>query len=100
MPETCENCGETIGKLEVGHMYKNVVVCDRCIGKLRLAEQRSMQPQQGKSPNMPAGQDKTPRAIETKDDLRRKTDTVVGRLFFWFLVVALAMILLAVISSQ
>lgn len=32
--ETCANCGQGIGKLEVAHVWGNHVVCSRCYGKL------------------------------------------------------------------
>lgn len=37
MPETCENCGKTIGSLETPHLHKDHVVCHAC--KKALAEQ-------------------------------------------------------------
>jgi hypothetical protein len=34
MPETCENCGSTIGALETAYVLKNHVVCRACFSRL------------------------------------------------------------------
>jgi hypothetical protein len=33
--ENCENCGQLIGKLEIGHMYRDHILCDECNRRLR-----------------------------------------------------------------
>ncbi len=34
-PETCENCGNTIGRLEQAYVWRDCVVCEACFKKLR-----------------------------------------------------------------
>jgi hypothetical protein len=34
LPETCSNCGDRIGNLEIPHLWREQVVCAPCYGKL------------------------------------------------------------------
>lgn len=36
--ETCANCSRPIGKLETAHIWRESVVCNECLGRLRNAE--------------------------------------------------------------
>lgn len=89
--QECDNCGRTIGKLEKPCMFDNNIVCAGCERILR--EQRQVKIKQ------PASTPVRTVANDEKANLRKATDTVVGRVVFWVLVAFLVMILWTVLTT-
>lgn len=91
--EVCENCGDKIGRLEVGHIYSDSVVCGQCITKLRDSEV-------GKScREHPPIRTPSPVPRFTDKDANAKAGAAMFRVFFWIISGLIILGLLSMISN-